>query len=301
MIPAVLGVLAAIAARAVYPKYLERRQAQRRVLGPDGIVVGAGTIDLPRAGAPGVLLLHGGGDTPQVMAALAEHLYRNGFAVRAPLLAGHGRALAELASITPEDWYRDAARELESMRAAHDWVALVGLSMGGSLAIRLASEHADIPAMVLLAPYIDMPDTVRRAARTTQLWGWLFPYVSARGRRSVLDPVAAAKSLGHGLVTPAFLRALDSVVKDAVRALPSVQTPTLVVQSREDNRIAAESAEHAFMRLGARDKQFVWTNGAAHVITVDYGRERVFELTQQWLERHGRRRSGGPRLKPTSG
>ena len=83
-----------------------------------------------------------------------------------------------------------------------------------------------------------------------------------------------------------MLRALRDVAKEAADNLPGVQAPTLVVQSREDNRIAPEAAEYGFVRLGAKDKKFVWTNGAGHVISVDFGYQRVFELTTDWLEAH---------------
>jgi len=57
-----------------------------------------------------------------------------------------------------------------------------------------------------------------------------------------------------------------------------------VIQSREDNRIGIEDAERAFEQLGAREKRLEWITGAAHIITVDYGRERVIELLASWME-----------------
>jgi carboxylesterase len=286
VIGAVLSVFAALAlgARAAYPRYFERRAVRRRPLGPDGIVVGASPLILRREGAPGVLLLHGAGDTPQVLAELATHLYERGYSVRVPLLAGHGRQLAELTTADARKWHNDASNALAEMRASHDWVGLIGLSLGGALAIQLAAEKRDIPALVLLAPYVAMPPLARRAAVTSRGWGWLLPYFSSFGSRSVRDAAAAARGLGHGVLTPAALRAIYHVVGDATRALPHVTAPTLVIQSREDNRISAASATEAFARLGASEKQFVWVEGAAHVITVDYGREHVFALATEWLD-----------------
>jgi len=73
-------------------------------------------------------------------------------------------------------------------------------------------------------------------------------------------------------------------VQRAVAALPSVTAPTLMIQSREDNRIDAEAAEQAFRQLGAREKRLEWITGAAHIVTVDYGRERVIDLLASWME-----------------
>lgn len=282
---ALLGALA-VGARLAYPKLMERRAARRRKLGADGIIEGAASVELRREGAPGVLLLHGGFDTPQVVHGLATYLHEHGFSIRAPLLAGHGRSLAELSKSSSATWHRQVAEEYDSMRRSHSRLAVVGLSMGGALALKLASKRTDLPALVLLAPYVDMPAAIKRMAATAAYWGWLLPYFSSGGKRSVHDREAAARGLGHGVLTPAALRALFDVMTDAVAALPNVESPTLVIQSREDNRIAAAGAEQAFGQLGASEKRMVWTEGAGHAITVDYGRERVFELVTDWLETH---------------
>jgi esterase/lipase len=71
-------------------------------------------------------------------------------------------------------------------------------------------------------------------------------------------------------------------------ALPLIRTPTLLIQSKEDPRISPSIAERAFELLGAADKRLVFTEGAGHIITVDYGRERVFQEVSDWLAAHVR-------------
>ena len=286
-----LGVAAALAltARLIYPRFIERRERSRFVLGPDGIIPGAAMITQARANATGVLLLHGGGDTPQVLSDLAEYLYRRGFSVVVPLLAGHGRGLMELATMNSAAIFADAKRHFDAMRATHHSVAVVGLSMGGALATELVSERDDVAALVLLAPYVAMPVALGRMAALSASWGWLLPYFSSRGEQSIHDRVAAGRALSRGVLTPAALRTLYDFVLRATTALPRVRAPTLFIQSREDNRISRANAERAFALLGAQEKRLEWVEGAGHVITVDFGRERVFELTAAWLEAHTRR------------
>jgi carboxylesterase len=298
---ALLGALV-VGGRVVYPLLLERRARRLRPLGPDGIIVGAQAIELPRDDAPAVLLIHGGGDTPQVLAGLAEYLHGRGFSVSAPLLAGHGRSLAEYSGASSAAWYEEIEREYARLRAAHPTVFIVGLSMGGALALPLAVRQPEIPALALLAPYVDMPAALQRLATTSRLWGWMLPYLPSLGRGSIHDPAAAARGLGHRLITPGALRALHEVMTKAREALPEVSIPTLVVQSREDNRISTDSAQKAFDLLGSREKKLEWVDGAGHVITVDYGRERVFELVGEWLLSHRKDESPAhrARLSPSS-
>ena len=66
------------------------------------ILRGAQTIDLQEEGSPGVLLLHGFGDTPQTLALLARRLKKSGYSVLAPLLPGHGRSMAVIREVASE-------------------------------------------------------------------------------------------------------------------------------------------------------------------------------------------------------
>jgi carboxylesterase len=129
-----------------------------------------------------------------------------------------------------------------------------------------------------------MPVTIARAARLARWWGPLVPVLRSADGLSVLDPVERERSLAYGVFTPAALSALETTVRRAVDALPRVVAPTLLIQSRQDNRISVADAERAFALLGAREKRLQWITGAAHVITVDYGRDVVITSLTSWME-----------------
>ena len=253
------------------------------------ILRGAQTIDLQEEGSPGVLLLHGFGDTPQTLALLARKLHKSGYSVLAPLLPGHGRSMEAFEKSGANDWITAARRACIEMRSRYDSVAVVGLSMGGALAVLLAAELNDIPALVLIAPYLGMSRRLRFAAATHWLWGRLVGEVNARNPRSIHDPIEREKNLAYGAITGRQLFELSKVVRRARKALPGVRVPTLIIQSREDPRCPPEVAEFTLKAVGAREKKLIWTEGAGHIITVDYGRERVFSEVEKWLLAHSSR------------
>ena len=251
--------------------------------GPDGIVTGASPIDLPADGRYGLLLLHGFGDTPQTLRYLADHLHAQGWAVRAPLLPGHGRTLDAFASSRADQWVDYAREELVKLRARYESVAIVGLSMGGALATILAADARDVRALVLLAPYLSMPTRLRRAASVHRTLAVLFPFLRGGGDRSIRDPNEAARNLAYGFATPRLVYELRRVVDRARAAAPAVSTPTLVVQSRQDNRIPPDAAERSFNLFRGPDRRLLWTEGNGHIVTVDYGRQAVFAAVADWL------------------
>ncbi len=252
------------------------------------IRAGAGTIDLQEEGSHGALLLHGFGDTPQTLARLAKKLKAGGYGVYAPLLPGHGRTMKEFAQSGADDWAAAAESAFVEMKRRHRSVSVIGLSMGGALAVALAAKVKAVPALALIAPYIEMPRHIRAAASTHWLWGRLVGEISAQNPHSVRDPIEREKSLAYGTVTGSRLYELLKVVRRARKALADVSAPTLLVQSREDPRCSLRGAEQAMKKIGAPEKKLVWTEGAGHVITVDYGRERVYAEVKNWLDTHVR-------------
>jgi carboxylesterase len=300
---AVVAIAAGLFLRALTARRYARARSPRLEVGPDGIIVGAGAIDLP--GAPGTrrpaaLLLHGFGDTPQTLAHLAAHLHDRGWAVRVPLLPGHGRTLREWARTRAADWLSAAREELAALRRQHDAVALVGLSMGGALATVLAAREpspgasgperdghsARIVALALVAPYLAMAWWIRALAGLHHVIAPIVPYATGGDRPSILDPDARSRNLAYGVTTPRLVNELAHVVRAARAALPSVGVPALLVQSRHDNRIPPAVAEWAFARLGSADKRLVWIDRGGHVITVDRGREEVAACVGDWLDGH---------------
>ena len=270
--------------RSRYVRATLQTGLRRNPVAANGIITGAEGFVYARLGAPAVLLLHGAGDTPQTLRYLAAALYERGFHVSAPLLPGHGRSIADFARVRANDLIGAAVENYRDLQRAHPWLGVIGLSMGGALAVQIAAEHPELPALGLVAPYLAMPAGIQRAARFAWLWGPLVPVLRSANGLSVLDPVERERSLAYGVFTPRALRALQVTVHRAIGALPRVVAPTLMIQSREDNRIRVGDAERAFALLGSREKRLQWITGAAHVITVDYGREIVISALVSWME-----------------
>ncbi len=282
-----LGLLAGAGA-------LWRRRSAHRVErayadghGADGaaIVTGAEGFTLPGTNGRALLLLHGSGDTPQTLRYLGERLQAAGYTIHAPLLPGHGRGPRQFRQVTAHAYLEAARAALQTLHPHDAWTAVVGLSMGGALGAQLATESGHVRALVLLAPYLLPTPSVRWAARTSRAWGLVVAYVNARGEGSVHDPAARAASHAYGVFPPAALRALVETAANGLAALASVTVPTLVVNSREDNRIPVDAATGALATLRAPTERH-WVAGCGHVITVDYCRDAVAELVVTFLARH---------------
>jgi carboxylesterase len=291
MIGWLLSAFVAIAVARTYRAYAARRTDRgylsRYVAGADGVVQGAESFTLAGTNGRALLLLHGSGDTPQTLRYLGERLNAAGYTVHAPLLPGHGHSPTAFTEVSAAAYLTAARDALAALRRTHAWVGVAGLSMGGAIAVQLAVHATEVQVLVLLAPYLTPPSSVRWAASTAWGWGLIFPFLGGRGESSVHDPLQSAANRAYGVYPPSALRALVATATKGRRALARVTVPTLVVNSRQDNRIPMALAMHATDTLRAPTERH-WVAGCGHVITVDYCKDEVAALVLDFLARHTR-------------
>lgn len=107
-------------------------------------------------GPTGVLVLHGFTGSPQSMRGIAERLAADGHSVELPLLPGHGTSVLDMVPTRFDDWYAAAQQAYDDMAERTERVAVVGLSMGGTLAATLAAERP-VAGLAVVNPQVSPP------------------------------------------------------------------------------------------------------------------------------------------------
>ena len=139
---------------------------------PVAVLPGAEPVDLP-GGPVGVLVCHGFTGTTQSVRPWAEHLHAAGLTVVAPRLPGHGTRWQDMNATGFDDWYGEVERSFDALRARCSTVFAMGLSMGGTLALRLAEQRADeVAGLVVVNASLG---TDRRDARLAPLLSRVVP------------------------------------------------------------------------------------------------------------------------------
>jgi len=242
----------------------------------------------------GVLCLHGITGTPWEVRPLAEAFGRLGCSVEAPMLAGHGGTLADLARSTWQDWLASAEAALARLEAhaAGGPVAIVGFSMGGLLALRLARLY---PERVSALAVMSAPLRLRRF----QVMG-----IRAVGKLPIdyaRRPLAAVPKLfGSDVSDPAMraenpglrafpIAALGNLLDlmDTVRAdLPAVRQPTLVVHGRQDHTVPMDDSLELTGSLGSDVIERLWLDRSFHIVAQDVERATLLEAVPRFIGQH---------------
>jgi carboxylesterase len=218
----------------------------------------------------GILVLHGFTGSPKSMVPWAQTLAEQGWTVRVPLLPGHGTTWQDMNLTTWDDWYAEAERNLRELQGRCSRVFVMGLSMGGSLTLRLAEDHgADISGIVLVNPAVHTERFDRHLLPILQAFVPSFPGISNDIAKPGQDegaydkiPLKAAHSLSK----------LWKTVKDDIA---KVTQPVLLFRSATDHVVEASNAEYILGHVSSADKAEVVLPDSFHVATLDYDAELI--------------------------
>ena len=221
----------------------------RRQAADDSVAVpGARSILLTR-GAPtarAIVLLHGLTDSPRQFEALAYRLHADGnnvFVPRFPQHALRGGDARALAALTAPSLQAFADSVVSEAAGLADSVAVLGLSLGGTVAAWIGQQRT-IWRAVLVAPALEPGRVPSILDRPIVGLADRLPNVT---RRSPSD--TARPDLEPGFSTRAVAEILElgaSVLRDAARASP--RTRRIAVLVNANDRTVRESAAEALAR-----------------------------------------------------
>ena len=222
--------------------------------------------------APACLLIHGFTASPREMRGLGEYLHHaHGLAVLGVRLAGHATSPRDMAHMQWQDWVASAEDGWHLLRSAgFRRVVPVGLSMGGAIALLLASYLPLMGVVSMAAPYL------LHIPRWERLVGWVRPYFP-KGKGRVFDPEGFRGRVAYAVNPARSVRQLDAMLKVVRVSLPRVHVPALVLHSRNDDYVSPDNAERIYAALGSAQKRLVWVERSTHVVTLDAEREQVYQ------------------------
>lgn len=229
-------------------------------------------------GPDGALVLHGFTGSPGSMRGVAEKLADAGLTVELPLLPGHGTTVDDLVPCRWDDWTAAAEEAYQGLAARCGRVAVVGLSMGGTLTCWLAEGHPEISGVALVNPFVEPPaDELRSAVR--ELLDSGTPVAPSIGS-DIAQP--GAVELGYDGTPLAALLSLFEGVEDVAVKLPDISCPVLLLSSREDHVVPPSNGDLLAATVSGPCER-VWLERSYHVATMDYDRDEVESRTASFV------------------
>jgi carboxylesterase len=230
--------------------------------------------------AVGVLLVHGFTGSPASMKPWAHALAERGYAVEVPLLPGHGTRWQDLNGVAWTDWYAAAEAALDRLRADCEAVVVAGLSMGGSVVLRLAEVRgSQVSGVVLVNPFVS---STRKELAALPVLKHVVPSL-----RGVVNDIKKPDQDEHGYdrLPLKGLAAVTDLWKVVVPDLRLVTQPVLCFRSAADHVIDASSSATVLSGVASTDVEERVLENSYHVATLDHDAERIFAESAEFVAR----------------
>jgi carboxylesterase len=246
------------------------------------------TLTIPSAepfflpgGRTGCLLLHGFTGTPKEMRMLGNSLVAAGYTVLAPRLFGHATSPEAMSRARWQDWLASVEDGMNLLKGCTDRQVVMGLSMGGVLSL-LAAARYEFTGVVTFSAPSQMPSDPR--SFLLPLIGWLNLHIN-KGKPDWRNAEAASDHVDYPYYPSRAIVELKKLINMMREELSAVTIPALLVQSRQDTSIPADSMQTLFSQINSRDKSKFWVENSGHVIIREPEREKIFAEVKSFLKR----------------
>jgi len=238
---------------------------------------------LPGTSRIGCLLIHGFTGTPKEMRWMGEFLQAQGFSALGPRLFAHATRPEDMFRARYADWMASVEDGFSLLQGLTDEIYLIGLSMGGALALTCAAE---LPArgVITMSTPASLPGDWRlnHTALLSRFQPFLPKSKEAPGA-GWFDPAGWQEHISYPQNPVRAIGELKSLLKEMNTRLPQVKQPALLVHSRNDRYVPQDSMERLYARLGSAQKSMLWVENSGHVIPRDAERQTVFRAAAEFI------------------
>lgn len=230
-------------------------------------------------GPVGVLVVHGFTGSPSSMRPIAQALAAQGHTVTLPRLPGHGTTVQDMIETDFNDWATEVETNYQMLARSCEKVAVVGLSMGGTLTLDLASRHSEVASIVVInAPSTVDPEMIEQIQGFLDMGGTTVESIG----NDIAKPDVDEVSYDETPLAPAL-----SLTKGITALLPNlanITMPTLLITSRQDHVVDPSDSDHTATKIGVEAER-LWLDDSYHVATLDYDQEVVIKSIIEFVGR----------------
>ncbi|MCA9733840.1 MAG: alpha/beta fold hydrolase [Deferribacteres bacterium] len=228
----------------------------------------------------GILLLHGFTGSPNSMAWLAKEFEKHSYITSSPRLCGHGTKPTDMLNCTYANWLTDVEMAYTNLQKKCDSIILVGLSMGGALALCLAAKHKVDGVVTMAVPYC-----IRFRTRlfATLLYRLVkFQYKVNGPDINDKDALKWMNSYNY-YPTRASLEVFKVLKKMRVN-IKYISSPVMVLHGSKDHVVEPGNADLIYNALQTPTKTKKLYDRSFHILSLDYDKELVLRDILQFIE-----------------
>jgi carboxylesterase len=230
-----------------------------------------------------ILIIHGFTGSPASVRPLAEFLHHHGegFNICGMLLPEHGSRMEDLLHSSWKRWFSAAVTEFRRLEAIYPKVSVIGLSMGGNIALCLAATLR-VHRIVTISTPILIKNKFAYIAEFLSLFRRYQPW---RTSPSLEGELVADHALGYAGMPVRSIAEVRKITIASFRRLHRVRQPILIAQSIRDRTVHARSPYLIYDLAASEYKELLLLMNARHNAIVSPEREKLFTAVEAFLRR----------------
>jgi carboxylesterase len=222
----------------------------------------------------GCLLIHGFTGTPWVFQELKSYLEKKQVIVLDPLLPGHGTTPEDLNRTRWEQWAACATDNLDRLRLSCDSLFVIGLSMGGVIALHAAQNRTCEGVITMSAPF--------RFSRPMSAFIPILRLFKRTWKKSGPHE-HQQEEVGYDRYPLNALDQMMRMMRSVRKNMNRIRCPLLVFHSRGDRRVPVSNAGELLNAAASERKRTVILNHPCHVITKGQDQELILKTVWEFI------------------
>jgi carboxylesterase len=222
-------------------------------------------FDLPGSGRAAALCLHGLTGTPYEVRPLGTAISATGIRALGPVLPGHNETPELLSKLPYTDWLDAARSHFHQLRAQYDRVFVVGLSLGGVLALALAEEEP-VDALVVVGTPLKFYHPLAFLIPWVK---YIRPLPRKRAGSDISDSGARQRHPSYDRMPLNSVCELMRLQRRVRPRLAQITAPILIAHGAHDRTANPADAVTIRDSVSSEVCEYILLTSSAHIVPVD--------------------------------
>lgn len=247
-----------------------------------GFIKGSEPFSIEKKSDIGVLISHGFTSTPASAAYIGKKFGDARFNVECPRLDGHCTKWEDLNKVSYTDWLANHEKALAKLKKRASKIFVFGLSLGGTLMLRIAQLHPEIKGIVIInhALFFGNP-----AIFLLPILRYILPSTPGIAN-DIKDPNVTELAYDRNPTNGVYN--MTKLIKLVKRDLPAMTMPILIFKSKDDHVLPQKNAPYTYEKIGTpkEHKELIWLKNSYHVATMDYDKDLIAEKSIDFIKKY---------------
>jgi len=198
-----------------------------------------------------------------------------------------------------EEWLAQLNVVVDLLLETHDSVALVGLSMGATLALAYEAQYKKCEAVVTLSPVLAYDgwnvawyQPLLHLVFMLGIKNWYYKESEPYGLRNLEIRRRVAKQVKEQETTEVGSASLSAkhlyqglrLIDFAKTIINEFESDLLIIIAVDDDVVAPSSVEWLYSTVKSKVRELVWLGNSYHIVTLDNEREVVVNESVEFLQ-----------------